>query len=399
MTWRRAGAGRPAERQVFEASPPAADGDRVPGRAKQCPDCGRSPSAGPAGVTGRAQYGPLVHAKAALAVCANYLPVAAPPGWSRLTGVRVSAGFAAGVRARPPPCSARSWTASGSCCRAPVLYAARPPRQGSSATSTWPAPSSSPPCTRRPDQRGHRLRRHPARILRHHRPRRLQGLRALTIALHAWCGAHGPRPGRAVPLRPDGQVWPGPWRPAHRRQRQGGAPAGPARHLSDASLADPSWYRGAVAKGIADNAGSAPRPPWTGPGCRRFRDHEDMILRFATDLAVGFTSNQAERDIRPSRSSSAPPAAPGAPCSGSPTSHRRVLPVTPPNGASTPSTPHMPLPAALLPRSRTRNTQRAKPPSRKSRLPAHPPPAGHHACPQPVHSRPTQLNSYTKSPS
>ena len=24
-----------------------------------------------------------------------------------------------------------------------------------------------------------------------------------------------------------------------------------------------------------------------------------MILRFATDLAVGFTSNQAERDIRP----------------------------------------------------------------------------------------------------
>ena len=32
---------------------------------------------------------------------------------------------------------------------------------------------------------------------------------------------------------------------------------------------------------------------------RRFRDHEDMILRFAVDLTVGFTSNQAERDIRP----------------------------------------------------------------------------------------------------
>ena len=24
-----------------------------------------------------------------------------------------------------------------------------------------------------------------------------------------------------------------------------------------------------------------------------------MILRFATDLTVGFTSNQAERDVRP----------------------------------------------------------------------------------------------------
>jgi hypothetical protein len=32
---------------------------------------------------------------------------------------------------------------------------------------------------------------------------------------------------------------------------------------------------------------------------RRFRDHQDIILRFATDLAVGFTSNQAERDVRP----------------------------------------------------------------------------------------------------
>jgi hypothetical protein len=45
---------------------------------------------------------------------------------------------------------------------------------------------------------------------------------------------------------------------------------------------------------------SAPPPPLDGARlARRFRDHEDMILRFATDLAVGFTSNQAERDVRP----------------------------------------------------------------------------------------------------
>ena len=31
----------------------------------------------------------------------------------------------------------------------------------------------------------------------------------------------------------------------------------------------------------------------------RFRDHQDMILRFATDLAVRFTSNEAERGVRP----------------------------------------------------------------------------------------------------
>jgi transposase len=71
--------------------------------------------------------------------------------------------------------------------------------------------------------------------------------------------------------------------------------------LSDASLAGiRSWYRRVVAKGIADNAGK--RTPTALDGARlarRFRDHEDMILRFATDLAVGFTSNQAERDVRP----------------------------------------------------------------------------------------------------
>ena len=33
---------------------------------------------------------------------------------------------------------------------------------------------------------------------------------------------------------------------------------------------------------------------------RRFRDYEDLILRFVTDLAVAeFTNNEAERSVRP----------------------------------------------------------------------------------------------------
>ena len=45
--------------------------------AKECPACGEvSVGLAPARVTGRVQYGPLVHARAALAVCAPYLPVA-----------------------------------------------------------------------------------------------------------------------------------------------------------------------------------------------------------------------------------------------------------------------------------------------------------------------------------
>jgi transposase len=32
---------------------------------------------------------------------------------------------------------------------------------------------------------------------------------------------------------------------------------------------------------------------------QRFRRYEDMILRFATDLSVPFTNNEAERALRP----------------------------------------------------------------------------------------------------
>lgn len=55
-----------------------------------------------------------------------------------------------------------------------------------------------------------------------------------------------------------------------------------------------------MAKGITDNHGKRSRSATDGLRlARRFRDHQDMILRFTTDLAVGFTSNQAERDVRP----------------------------------------------------------------------------------------------------
>ena len=55
-----------------------------------------------------------------------------------------------------------------------------------------------------------------------------------------------------------------------------------------------------MAKGITDNQGKRSKTARDGLRlARRFRDHQEMILRFITDLAVGFTSNQAERDVRP----------------------------------------------------------------------------------------------------
>jgi transposase len=70
--------------------------------------------------------------------------------------------------------------------------------------------------------------------------------------------------------------------------------------LSDDKFAEiTAWYRGAVAKGITDNQGKRRKIARDGLRlARRFRDHQDMILRLP-DLAVGFTGNQAERDVRP----------------------------------------------------------------------------------------------------
>jgi len=91
------------KRQVFEAAPPPPPVvTEYQVLAKQCPGCGEiSVGLAPAGVTGRVQYGPRAHASAALAVCANYLPVArASRLVAALTGVSVPAGFTAGIRGK-----------------------------------------------------------------------------------------------------------------------------------------------------------------------------------------------------------------------------------------------------------------------------------------------------------
>ena len=87
--------GTPQKRQVFEASPPPPPAvTEYQVAAKCCPDCGEISVGLAPGVTGRVQYGPGVHAKSALAVCAHYLPVArAAKLVAALTGVNVSAGF------------------------------------------------------------------------------------------------------------------------------------------------------------------------------------------------------------------------------------------------------------------------------------------------------------------
>jgi transposase len=55
-----------------------------------------------------------------------------------------------------------------------------------------------------------------------------------------------------------------------------------------------------LAKGITDNQHRRSQIDKDGLRLgRRFRDHQDMILRFTTDLIVGFTSNEAKHGVRP----------------------------------------------------------------------------------------------------
>ncbi len=126
----------------------------------------------------------------------------------------------------------------------------------------------------------------------------------LTAALHAWYGAHNLRDLRDLyTFDPEGQVWARSMADlliTANAQATAARAAGQARLPDDQLAQITAWYRGAVAKGISDNQGKRSKINRDGLRlARRFRDHQDMILRFTTNLAVGFTSNQAERDVRP----------------------------------------------------------------------------------------------------
>jgi transposase len=303
--------GTPQKRQVFEAAPPPPPSvTEYQVAAKCCPGCGGvSVGLAPPGVAGRAQYGPLVHARTALAVCANYLPVArAARLVAALTGVNVSAGFTAGIRGK----AARLLAPFMDRVRellpaAPVLYADETParcggklRYVHVACTEFLTAMHTGDRTSEAIDSGGVLPGYAGTIVRDG----YKGYEHLTSALHAWCGAHGLRDLAGLyRFDPDGQVWA---RSMADLLIDANARAGAARRAGQATLSDAdlagirSWYRGAVAKGIAGNAGKTTPTALDGARlARRFRDHEDMILRFATDLAVGFTSNQAERDIRP----------------------------------------------------------------------------------------------------
>src|SRR6266516_4572792 len=297
--------------QEFDITPPPPP--RVTEYQVQARACGRcsAVTAGqpPPGITGRAQYGPGAHAQAANLASAHHIPAGrAAQLMGDMTGLPVSAGWMAGVRHK----------AAGKCepfmdhvrallRQAGVIYADETPARAGGhleyvhvactghLTAMYTGGRSAADI-----DAGGVLPGYAGTIVRDG----YAGYSHLTDALHAWCGAHNRRDLRDLyTFDPDGQVWARSMADPliHANATDAAARAAGQPRLREEQLAQISaWYRGAVAKGITDNQGKRRKTAKDGLRlARRFRDNQDMILRFATDLAVGFTSNQAERAIRP----------------------------------------------------------------------------------------------------
>jgi transposase len=123
-------------------------------------------------------------------------------------------------------------------------------------------------------------------------------------AVHAWCAAHLIRDLRSVSdADPDGQTWA---LAMSQLLLDANAAAGAARAAGEAALDERTLaeirnrYLGALRQG--DDENHARRTTLAADArtlINRFRRYEDMILRFAVDLTVPFTNNEAERTLRP----------------------------------------------------------------------------------------------------
>jgi transposase len=294
-------------RQVFEAQPPPPP--RVTEfvvQARACPCCGEvTVGEAPAGVTGRAQYGPGVHALLALLTSWHHVPVSRAAQLAlQLAGVRVSAGLAAGARGRaaallaPFMDRARELLAA-----AGVLHADETPVRAAGelrhlhvACTPYLTVLHAAGRTCEGIDAGRVLPGYTGVLVRDG----YAGYQHLAGAVHAWCGAHLLRDLKAQ--HDAGQEWAGALAGVLRgalAATRAARDAGQAQLSGKDQARIRAAYRDALACGIQANwarKGAAAADALT--LAMRFGRHEDMILRFTADLAVPFTNNQAERDLR-----------------------------------------------------------------------------------------------------
>jgi transposase len=297
-------------RQVTEIAPPApprVTEYRV--QAKECGICGTTTvGVPPAFARARASYGPDTHAQACNLVAGHFLPVGRAVAVLRQAGgIIVSTGWMAGVRgkaaARLEPFMDHVRLLLR---QAGVLHADETPAHAGGRLEYVHVV-----CTKylthlhtggrsaADIDAGKVLPGYTGTIMRDG----YAGYGHLITALHAWCGAHTLRDLKGVYDFDAKQVWATSMatllvqiNDAARAARAGGASALPSAEL-DAFRAR---YHELIAEGQRYNRYRRHQAATDAKRLlRRFTQHEDMILRFMTDLTLEFTNNVAEGDARP----------------------------------------------------------------------------------------------------
>lgn len=276
-----------ARRQVTDAlapPPPWVTEYQIITRA--CPCCAaRTPGDAPAGVTGRAQYGPGVLGRAAELLCGHYLPVARA---ARL----LEREFLPRVRELLRQVG--------------VLHVDETPVRANggleyvhAASTEFLTAMHTGGRTKDDIDAGKILPGYTGTIVRDG----YAGYVHLIDAHHAWCGAHLLRDLAAFHrVDPEGQLWAAAMADtltdAH-HHAQAARAAGRDTLDPDVLSAIRRRYRGATTAGISDNTARAgPLANDALTLAKRFRNHQDMILRFVVDLAVPFT-NYADVRVMP----------------------------------------------------------------------------------------------------
>lgn len=303
-------------RQVHDLPPvPAPVVTEYAAQVKCCPGC-RAEVSGefPAGVNAPAQYGPQITTRVADVVVGHHVPVHRSTVLvMELLGMAVSTGFAASLRGR----AARLITDGGFgeavkklLAAAPVVHADETFARAAGRTTYVHVA-----CTEHLtllhtgnrsadaiDAGGVLTALGAGQVLMRDG---YAGYTHLSDVLHAWCGAHLLRDLRGIAeADPAGQLWATAMADtlieAH-RIATAAREAGRAALSPDELRVITRLYTGALARARTDNptGDTTVLAAHARTLATRFAAHRDVILRFTTNLAVGFTNNTAERAVRP----------------------------------------------------------------------------------------------------
>jgi transposase len=301
-------------RQVFDlAEPPPPQIIEYAADVKCCPGCGKKArGVFPAGVESAAQYGPGITAKVADAVLGHHIPVHRSTLLvMELCGVKVSTGFAASLRGRAARLLEAGFLPAvrALLADAPIVHADETFTRAQTKTVFLHVASTAHLTVMHTGDRsaatidaGEVLPHLSGVLVRDG----YAGYTHLDHVLHAWCGAHLLRDLRGIhEADPQGQLWARAMADAlleANRLATAARDAGREELIPEELRTIHRLYTGALARSRQDNRGkSTELAGHARTLAARFEQHRDVILRFTTDLAVPFTNNQAERDIRPAK--------------------------------------------------------------------------------------------------